>query len=420
MPKKNKEKRLKIGSFLIFLFLLVYIPSFFNWVFGQNISSDIIRFGTLEEYVNADGIIFRDEVLLAPPSFAGKFIPEISEGERVPAFCRVAIVLKKTSDSLLKELEDINTKIVQARNDVSKKTEFFSEDITKIDNVIGQRVQDIIMECNSNSLNDITRLKSEVDKLMEKKALVLGGSSNNSLINSLIQQKDALQKRIDSNTADVISNYSGIISYVIDGYEQVLNPKAIKDLTPGTIKSLKVVDVNTRNHENSTHVNKPFVKVIKGNELYIASVLDSGNAAHYTVGDKILLRINDIGMECSAVVANKSEVSGGNCVVTVSADRGVDELSALRKVNVDLISSSAEGLKIPLKCLRGIDQNGKKAKIMLIKANCAVEREAEIIYKDNEYAIIKTPEGEIKKTINLYDTYILNPDNIKEGDIINK
>ena len=57
---------------------------------------------------------------------------------------------------------------------------------------------------------------------------------------------------------------------------------------------------------------------------------------------------------------------------------------------------------------------------MLVKSNVAVNRLVDIVCSDDEYAIIRTPENEYEKTVNLYDIYLINPDNIEEGDIISK
>ena len=418
-PQKDTGKRLKIGSLLIFLFLLLYIPSLLNWLNGSNVTSDILRVGTIEESVNADCVVVRDEVLLEAPAYEGKYIPEISEGEKVPAFYRVATVLNKTSDGLLKELDEVNLKIVEARKNSEEKVDFFSEDTAKLDAQIDQKVQDIIAVTNSSSLADISRIRGEIDKLMAKKSEITGGNSNNKLIKPLLQQKEEIQGRINSNTKQIISAFSGIISYVIDGYEQILTPKAVKGLTPKQVESVRI-DKDGSPDENQAHANKPFVKVIKGSEIYIASVLEQAAAEKYKPGEEIGVRINDTGLETKATVVGISEIVDGKCVMTVRTNRGVDELSSMRRINADFISNSDEGLKVPLKCLRKMNQDGSSAEIMLIKANVAAARRVVIECRDEEYAIIKTPAQEVKKTVSLYDTYILNPDNVKEGDIIDK
>lgn len=421
MPEKNQRKRIKTGIIIIILFLLLYIPSFIHWLSEDNITTDILRTGIIEDSVNAEGTIIRDEVLLNPPSAGGKLIPEISEGERIPAFFRVATVSDQASQDLLKELEDINAKIISAQNERAKKLDFFSEDMSKIDDSIGQRVQSIINECNINSMKNLEQLTFEVDKLIEKKASIAGEGSSDSYINSLKQQKKAIQLKINSNTSQVISQYSGIVSYTIDGYERTLTPEAVNQLTPAIINSIADGKIHSVSGYDEVKAGKPFIKVIKGNNTYIAAVLAPEKAALFKTGDIIKVRLNTIGALVKANVVNVSKRDdSGKCIVTVSIDRYSEELSSIRKINIDLVKNSYEGLKLPSKCLYSPDAGWKKAKVMLIKANCAVQREVEVLYKDDEYAVIKSPDNEMKETVSLYDIYILNPVNIKEGQIILK
>lgn len=420
IPETNKGKRFKIGSALIIVFLLLYLPSLYHWLSKDNVNSDILRIGTIEQSVNSEGLLVRDEVLLPPAPKDGKFIPEVAEGERIPSLRRVATISDKASLQLLQQLEAVNEKIIKAQTEKAKKADFFSEDMAKIDEVIGQRVQDIITECNSNNLLNLSQLKTEVDRQIERKAAIAGGDEGDTFINSLKQEKNSIQQQINSNTSQVTSNYSGIVSYVIDGYEQSLTPDSIDKLTPEVIDGIKEKNLNEAAGFEEIHAGKPFIKVIRSNNTYIATVLDAGKAAIFKADDIIKVRLNDIGAVVQATVTGISEKGSGKYIMTVRIDRYAEELSSLRKINADFIKNSFEGLKIPLQSLYSNDSGWKKAKLMLIKANCATEREVEVLCRDNEYAIIKSPENEVKNTVSLYDTYILNPGNIKEGQIVEK
>ncbi len=437
MSEKNKGKRFKIGGILLILFSLLYVPSVFHWLSNDTVSSDVLRIGVIEDSVNIDGILVREEVLLTPSDTDGKFIPEVAEGERVSAYSGVATISDKASLSLIKELEEVNARIIQAQNERAKKTDFFSEDMAKIDRTIGQKVQGIINLCNTNSMDGISQLTLEVDKLIEKKAAIAGEGENDTQIQSLKQEKNNIQQKINTNTSQVISQYSGIVSYAIDGYEQILTPESLKELTLETIKNVNDKNLQIISGYEEVTAGKPFMKVIRGNYTYIAAILDTKKAVVFKAGDDIDVRLNSIGAVVNGYVADIAAKEGGKALITVRIDRFSEELSSHRKINADLIKDSHEGLKLPLKCLYSPNDDWTKARVMLIRAKCATEREVEIVSKDEEYAIIKTPdriveslnkdgqkiiqkisENDTKKTVNLYDTYILNPENIKEGQII--
>ena len=417
---KFNYKRITLGSLVAFLLMLLYVPSLLNWLSGDNIARDVIRIGTIEESVNANGILAREEELLDAPVFGGRYIAEIGEGERTPANSLIATVLNNTSDTLMKEMEAVNGKITKALMEKAEKADFFSEDIVKLDKEIGLKVQNLIMACNAQRFEEIGRYRTEIGRIVEKKAEIVGESSTDSYISSLQQQKEAIQKKINKNTVQVMSNLSGIVSYAIDGYEALLTPESLPYMTPKQLDSIREEYSKRQERGSRALAGMPLAKIIKGTNIYIAAALSEESASAFKAGDSVKLRINDISFETEGVVAYVNEPENGKAVIAVNISRGADILSAVRIINADFISKTEEGLKVPLRCLMDISSDGSKAKIMLVKYNMATSRKVDIICKDEEYAIIRTPDKEINKTVNLYDTYIINPDKIKEGGIVEK
>ena len=117
---------------------------------------------------------------------------------------------------------------------------------------------------------------------------------------------------------------------------------------------------------------------------------------------------------------HKSDVIDGKQIIAVKLDRYMEETTALRKINIDLIRKSREGFRVPLKSLMDIDMDKMTAKIAIVKANCAYIRDVKISVISDDFAIITNLEDSDKNGVSLYDTYIVNPKNIEEGQIIEK
>ncbi len=416
--KPRSLRRATLGGLLLFLFVLLYIPSLMNWLSGRHITSDVIRNGIIEEYIQSSAVIIRDEKLLAASTIEGRYIAEIGEGERTPAFSSIALVMNDTSDKLLKDIEDINSKIVKAKMEKAEKTDFFSDDLAKLDEDIGVEVRELIVACNSRSFSDMAKYRNEIGKIVEKKAEIVGENSTDSYITSLQKQKDDIQGRINRNTVEIKSDTSGVVSYTVDGFEKQLTPAALKKLTPEELDGVSAKYPELAAGNGTVKAGMPAAKIIKGTELYLAAAVTAEQAKAFKEGGSIDLRINGTNIETTGTVNNINNGADGRKVIVVRINRGVDTLSSQRIVSVDFISKTEEGLKVPLKCLRDISTDGTKARIMLIRYNVATNRNVEILCRDEEYAIISSPEAEVNKTVSLYDTYILNPDNIAEGEII--
>lgn len=418
VEKKEKKNKLKAGSLLLLGFFIMYIPSIFHWIYGGNVSTDILRNGSIEESYNVQSFIIRDEALLDAPPFNGKYIPEAAEGDRVPVSGNVATVLENSSLALLNELDKKNMEIAEAQNQRAKNTDLYSQDISKIQDSIDENVQTLVQEGTSNSFTGIRSIRDSINKLIEKRAEIVSAGSNDAKLENLKKERNAIQTRIDSKTKHIITQYSGVVSYVIDGCEQKLTPASIKGLLPKTLEAVKP-EYEMGTGDTAT-AGISFVKIIKGNSMYLTAVMDKKKADLLKETGSIKIRINDIDKIYPAVVNSVSEAVNGKCVITVKLDRGLEELSNVRKVNIDFIQKMYEGLKIPLRCFKSIEKDGKTGIIVIVKANVSYNRTVEILGTDGEFAIIKTPDGEQKNTVGLYDSYIVDPRNVEEGQIINQ
>jgi putative membrane fusion protein len=420
MKTENKRQSLKIGSILVVLFLLIYIPSLFHWAYGKEIDTDIIKIDTIEDSINTDGILIRDEEVLESP-FEGRYIPEVEEGEKVSANFSVATVLKDSSMKTLDEIKKLDEEILKKQKENGENQAVFSHDIVALDNEIADRVKELAFLGSGGSAEKYEDIEEQINDIIKKKAVILGGFGKaDGSLNSLKQKRDNLQKVVDSSTKQIRSTSPGIISYTIDGLEKELTPSGIKSLTPEIFENAKVRNVNANIKEKKVEINKPFAKIIKGIDIYVAVTIDTKDADYFKVDKEIKLRINDINKVINGTVVHRSCQSGDKCAIVIRIDKFVNETSNLRSINVDLIKNSFKGLKIPVKSLIDIDEAGTKAKIVLVKANYASIREVGIVGRNGEFAIIKSQESNLNKGVNLYDTYVINPRNIEEGQLINQ
>jgi len=422
MPEENKRKingKVKLGGLLIALFLLLYIPSFIFWIYGKNIHTDIIIMGELEDYVTTDAYIVRDETVINSPS-DGISIRNVEEGEKVGVGDTIATVLNKSSEKLLEDLKTLDLRIIEAKREKTKNDNFFSEDIKKLDQEIQEKLVLVIKKSNKNSISEVKQIKNEIDELIKKKATISGDLSyTDANIKALENEKRILQDSINANKRNIVSNLSGIVSYVIDGYEEILNPEKIPEITPEMLGMIKVVENRKKTDDLSTQYNKPFVKVIGGIDYYIVFVLDREKADDFKVDNYLRVRINDIGRVVDGTIAYKSNEMDGKFVIAVRTDKALSDTAGLRVINVDLIKSRYEGLIVPVKSLVNIDMNTMRAEIALVKARRATFVPVKIVGKNDNFAVIDNVEDYKDGGVSLYSSYIINPKNIEEGQVIN-
>lgn len=420
MGKTYKRKNFKTGSLLVILFLGIYIPSLVHWLSGNTTETEILRMGSIEDAITLEGYIIRDEEVLKTP-FEGKCITTVSEGAKIPAGFKVATVLNSSSETLLEDMKALDIQIVKAHKEKLQNQDIFSEDINKIENEISRKVRLIQDENNKNSLVNIKQLRADIDGLISKEASIFGKTSGaDAYVTSLELEKQKLQQQINANTRDIYSPFPGTVSYMLDGNEEVLKPEGISSLTPKFLENLKLGQMENTEIRNNVQAGKPVAKIIKDIYSNFVFVLEPEQAVLFKVDDSVKVRVREIDKLVDGVVDYKSAEEDGKYIISIKVDRGTGEMSSLRKLYADIVRRSYQGLKVPLKSLRDISEDGTRAKIVLVVANAAKIMDVKIKGKDTEFAIIENIEEKANEGISLYSAYAVNPANIQEGQEINR
>jgi putative membrane fusion protein len=412
--KEKKGKKIKKFKMIVVVFLLIYVPLLLNWIFGLNIQVALIKNGIIEKSVNTECYISRDEEVILSP-FNGQYIPYIREGERAAADSMIAYVIKDSSLNLLKELQEKDSNIIKEQNRKTINMEIFSEDLKKIDIDISRKIDMVIEDVSSNVFLNINRYKNEINRLIEKKAEVIGGIIiPDSYMKELQEEKQRILENINKNTYEAVSGFPGTISYKIDGLEDMLKPEIIKEITPEFINNMESNIFKKDNNENKAIVEQPFIKIIKGFDFYLIGILNISDKIVLENNERIRVRINDIGRLSYGEIYHMSEIYEDQYIVAIKTDRYLSETCSLRKVNVDIVKSLYEGLKVPFKSLLNVDIKENKASLMIVKANYSVKEDVIIEGYNEKYAIIKG----INDNVILYDSFVINPENVKEGQQI--
>jgi len=414
--RKSKRKNTRAGTVLFITFLLLYVPSLLHWIYGNDISTDYIRNGKVENYINANAVIIRDEKLVLSP-VNGVYIPDVGEGDKVAAYFKVASVLTESTRELIDELNKKNMEIIEARKEQSENIGVFSSDLQKLEADISRNVRKIAGIQLKNSLSDFSKIESDIEKLVMKKATIIGGTgAAGTYIESLLKERNNLEQKIKLTKTDIVLNESGIVSFLIDGYEEKFTVDGIQSLTP---ENVNVVTENPLPENNlEAKEGQPFCKLIRGMYYYMAASIDT-DAAQYIKSNKqrIQLRINAIEKTVWADVFYVSKDYNGQSVVVFRLDSGMDDTIEIRKANIDIIVDSFEGLTVTINSLFNFNMAGTEADIMLARGNIASSKRVRIIGKNDVYAIIESPESD-PGSVSLYDIYIRNPRNIREGQLI--
>ncbi len=403
------NKRTKL---IIFSFLAVYIWSFIVYI-RTPIKTYIVNFGELEDSINSSGyIIFKESLIYSETH--GTIEEVAKEGEKISKGMKIATIYKEDIDSKIHEnIKVLNERIADInRNQIQ--TDLFAGDLKKIEGLINNKANEIIDLSYNHQTSKISKIKDDINIIIEKRQVISGekGSSGYNL-DLLKQEKQKYEALINEKKTDLYSDIAGLLSFKIDGFEQILNGENIEKFTPKEFQELD--NIKPKSLEQDDHQN-PTAKIIDNFEWYISFIMDLKEAESISVGDNLGIRFRDIdNVETNCKVYYMSEEEKGKIVVTLILNKCIDLIYKTRKINFDIIKNSYSGFKVPLSAIRVKDG---ETGVYIVKDRIARFRELDILFKDSSFAIAKEDNTKNKNLL-LYDEIIIKSNNdIEDGKII--
>lgn len=367
----------------------------------------IVERGSLKFEEGAEGYILRDESVLQGQNYKNGMVQMIAEGQRVakdkPAFRYYSNGEGEMLNKIASLDDEINAEIE------SSGLTIFSTDITNLETQIQKVVNS--MYC-LNELEEIQDRKSELDTYISKKTKITGDlSPADSHVKSLIEQRNALQAKLTNESETILAPISGVLSYRVDGLEEKLGITDFSYLSTAFLEGLsaKLGAVISTSSEKG--------KVINNFMCYIACPMDSEKAANAKLGDKVKLRLM-AQKEVNATIEYIAEEEEDKRVIVFKITDEVEELIPFRKIQVEVIWWSYEGLKVSNSAI--LEENDRSY-IERSKGGYKEKIYVKVLRQNDTYSIVEnytaeelkqigydTKELEEKKELNVYDEILLH------------
>ena len=409
---RNTSKLKKHIIEVILLSLIIFTAIFFIYqiirLAIKPTDSFIIEHGKIEQKESLIGYVIRDETIIETSENETELIRIKNEGERISVGEAVFRYKAPDEENINSKIAELNSQIQQAME--GQTNQILSSDIRALESQIEEKIDGIN---NKNNIREIKEYKSDINGYITKKAKIAGElSPAGSYINNLITERTSLEKELKNSSQYKTTSIGGIVSYRVDGLEQVLTPNNFKDVSSEKLESLNLTTGQVVTTSDTA------CKVINNFECYIVVKTNSNEAKKAETGDqiKILLANNK---EIPATIEYIKQEENNNLII-LKVTQGVEYLSSYRKISLDLIWWNKEGLKVPNNSI--IYENGlsyvirKKAGV-LSKILVKIEKENDkysIItnYKTEELKNMGFEMQEINrmKKISIYDEILSDPD----------
>ena len=330
----------------------------------------------------------------------------LDEGQRVGAGQAFAVAYNSSKAlDTVGEIRDLELQLQQLEFAL---TSILDNDAAmKLDNSITGGILTLRQDLSGGDYSAVT------DDVSSLKASVLKSSHSYSSVDEITANIDSVrgqiaQLRSSLDGAHVISApRPGIFSAVCDGYESVLTPERLDELTPSALQRLSPVKTDGN-----------VGKLIYGDTWYFVAPIDAGRAAELRPGQSMVLRMaKGMAQDVTVQVRSVGSQENGQAVVVLQCQTYLPQTTQLRQQAAELILRSYHGLRLPINSLR-MDENGTTGVYCVVGVS-AKFKPVQIIYRGDTYMLVR-PAADAAGTTVLRsgDEIIITANHLENGLVV--
>lgn len=417
----------KLMMAAILLTVLVYFGVNLAAYFVDPFSTAITYAYTSENAVSVTGYVVREEEVLSDES--DLIYSPRREGEKISTGGTVALVYE--SAQALNDATTVRT--LQARLEqleFARSLASGSQSTVRLDEEITDSLIRMRSALTRDDLTDTEEPAQVIRAAVLKRSYTHTGSTSlDDAIASLQEQIRQLSDATAPATTRISAPKAGLFSSLVDGYETVLSPGMIRDLTPAAFQKLSP---------------DPFCsgesKIIYGESWSFVTVMDAADVKRLSVGDKVTLRFQKgLDRDLTVKVDFISEEESGQRVVSFTSQQYLGLTTLLRHQNAQIIFESHEGFRIPRSALRivweqvtsedgtplfkadGTPQTEQVTGVYCVWGTTARFKPVEVIWQEEDHmVVIPAEDAKDSRRLRAGDEVITAAADLYDGKVINR
>ena len=415
---KNNSPGTKLLMAIICLAVLAYFGIQTFRYFGDHLTTTVAYYYQMEQTATVSGYLVRDEQVLNS-STSGLLRISRSEGEQVGVGGEIAVVYAdQASLDRQNQIDSLTIQIAQLQ--YAQEAELGSEVSLKLDSQIVSDILALRSDVAADKLDSAETHEADLRALVLKRDYTYSDSGDLAdKLKGLQSQLKSLQAQSASSTKRISAPVSGLYSAVVDGYETVLTPDFLKNLTPSALLSVKKDD----------SVSSNLGKLILGDNWYYAATVSTADLDGITMGATVELRFaKGVDRDLRVKITSVSESENGRVAVVFTGEDYLPELTLLRQQSADVITDSFSGIRVPQHALQVEtqtvkDKDGNEKETQVTGLYCVVGmtvrfKPVTVVYNGDGYALVKAMSKSETTRLRAGDEIVVSANNLYDGKII--
>lgn len=402
--KKSKINAKIVVAIIIILAIIVYAIYALARLIMNPTDTCLVENGKISLEESVKGYIIRDETVVKGENYKNGIAQIKTEGEKVAKGDSIFRYYTSGEESLIKKIKELDVKIQEA---MEKENGVYTSDIKTLEEQIQKKLYEAYEQ---NDLQKIKEYKKDLSNNITKKAKIAGENSPaGSYLKQLISQRSEYENQLNSGSEYITAPKSGVVSYRVDGLEDVLTPSNLASLSKDMLEGLKLKtgEIVSTSDESG--------KIIDNFYAYIACILKNENieAAGVKVDSSLKIRLSN-SKECTATIEYIAQENEDESLVVLKITECVEELINYRKISLDILWWSESGLKVPNSAIKY--ESDDLAYITRKRVGYTDDIYVKILKQNDKYSIIENytntelkekgvseEKGKNRRTVSLYD-----------------
>ncbi len=395
MAKKAKDNpKLKILYSVISILIVVFvIYHTFGSLINPYVTQEVVA-TSIKKTISADFYVIRKESVITS-DYSGYKVFTVPNGDKIAKDSQAVLFYENAGDvALANEIIQLENYIKEIE-EIDKQNSIQVADIDIISNQTQSSVFDFLKSVNDNNFSKASEDLSSLRYYLAQSQLVTGREQDYSAVISENKKKLAEKKsKMIHDVKSVKSDFSGYFVNFTDGYENVFDYENVDEISTDQIQHVKA------EKPNKSEVGK----VICENEWYLVTVVDTIDVKDKEKGDKVVINtmLSSVKQLQTTVVAANRSKDGKKTALVLKCMEMNEELSTMRKKNMQIVLNTYSGLKVDAAAIRV--KNSQKG--VYVKFNNIIRFvPVNVIYSTSEYCIVDTDysSGQLK----IYDDVVV-------------
>ncbi|WP_295583432.1 HlyD family efflux transporter periplasmic adaptor subunit [uncultured Oscillibacter sp.] len=372
----------------------------------------------VEEGVDLSGYVVRQEQVLSNDA-SGLLRLQRGEGERVSAGGTVAVAYAdQASLDRQGEMESLQVRIEQLQ--YAQEAALGSEASLKLDAQIMQSLLSYRGSLAADRLYDAEKQGGELRALVLKRDYTYSDTEDLSAqIGELEGQLKSLRSQAANSIRRITAPVSGLYSAVVDGYETVLTPAVLPELTPSRLAALRPDEA----------AKSQVGKLVLGDNWYYAASLRTAEAQTLQESRDLRLQFaKGVERELPVTVDAVGPEENGRVVVTFRGSSYLPQLTLLRQQSAQVVRTTHSGIRVPKEALRAsrtlLNEDGTRTVEERLGIYCVVGKEArfkpvEVLYNGDGFLLVQAGQVNSESSrLRPGDTVIITANDLYDGKVV--